>query len=135
MLVNKEAMRAWVDALRSGEFQQGQKRLYNADEDSYCCLGVLCVVAKREGAIEHLPWEHPDITQYQVSVLNREVSEWVFGSLGKDSFADDIVIAQAEPITRITAVRANDALGWGFRRIADEIEKMFLRDGESTDAE
>lgn len=36
----------WVEALRSGEFQQGQSTLrYN---ELYCCLGVLCELHRRE---------------------------------------------------------------------------------------
>lgn len=31
----------WVAALRSGEYKQGNGRLYCPDENSYCCLGVL----------------------------------------------------------------------------------------------
>lgn len=38
----------WVEALRSGEFKQGQGRLHNTENDSYCCLGVLC---KLSGAV------------------------------------------------------------------------------------
>jgi hypothetical protein len=35
--------RAWINALRSGEYTQGRKYL-NA-EGALCCLGVLCEVA------------------------------------------------------------------------------------------
>jgi hypothetical protein len=35
----------WTDALRSGEYEQGQARFFNPDSGKYCCLGVLCVVA------------------------------------------------------------------------------------------
>lgn len=44
MPVNKENIRAWVNALRSGEFTQGTAYLTNHDQ-SHCCLGVACVVA------------------------------------------------------------------------------------------
>lgn len=30
----------WVDALRTGRYQQGQGQLRNGDQ--FCCLGVLC---------------------------------------------------------------------------------------------
>jgi hypothetical protein len=33
----------WVEALRSGEYNQGQSRL-KAGVNSYCCLGVACVM-------------------------------------------------------------------------------------------
>lgn len=39
----------WVEALRSGEYKQGQGRLN--DRDLFCCLGVLCeVLIKDEDA-------------------------------------------------------------------------------------
>lgn len=31
----------WVEALRSGEYEQGDSYLRSSD-DKYCCLGVLC---------------------------------------------------------------------------------------------
>ena len=34
----------WIEALRSGEYQQTADTL--KDRDGYCCLGVLCHVAK-----------------------------------------------------------------------------------------
>lgn len=38
----------WVNALRSGEYQQGKAVLHNPTQDTYCCLGVLCEVTGRE---------------------------------------------------------------------------------------
>jgi hypothetical protein len=35
----------WTAALRSGEYVQGIKRLFNKVDNTYCCLGVLCRVA------------------------------------------------------------------------------------------
>lgn len=37
----------WVAALRSGEFKQTQKALF--DGNGYCCLGVLCELAIKDG--------------------------------------------------------------------------------------
>lgn len=36
----------WVSALRSGEYTQGRNRL--RDNNSFCCLGVLCDLAAEE---------------------------------------------------------------------------------------
>ena len=38
----KEAAALWVEALRSGKWQQGQLKLRVGD--AYCCLGVACAV-------------------------------------------------------------------------------------------
>jgi hypothetical protein len=45
--LTKEQKTKWVEALRSGEYQQGLHRLRTPDSVrnfSYCCLGVLCEV-------------------------------------------------------------------------------------------
>ena len=41
--MDAEIKRKWVEALRSGKYKQGRDQLQNGD--TYCCLGVLCVVA------------------------------------------------------------------------------------------
>lgn len=38
--MKEDIKKIWVDALRSGDYGQGDGRLY--DGESYCCLGVLC---------------------------------------------------------------------------------------------
>lgn len=40
MNVNKENIKKWVKALRSGEYNQNKGKLQN--EDGFCCLGVAC---------------------------------------------------------------------------------------------
>ena len=37
----------WVDALRSGNYKQGQTRLFTGWDKSYCCLGVLSKIQGR----------------------------------------------------------------------------------------
>ena len=39
--MDKHVAERWVQALRSGQYQQGQHELH-PDTNSYCCLGVLC---------------------------------------------------------------------------------------------
>jgi hypothetical protein len=45
----------WVDALRSGEYKQGGGFLYDAENKTYCCLGVACALAGVE--LENFPPE------------------------------------------------------------------------------
>ena len=54
MAVNKERIKLWVDALRSGDYQQGfraMSRIKTEGGDSFvnCCLGVACEVAMANG--------------------------------------------------------------------------------------
>jgi hypothetical protein len=37
-----ELKKQWCQALRSGDYTQAKSTLYDAKEDGYCCLGVLC---------------------------------------------------------------------------------------------
>lgn len=41
MELDTELKTKWVVALRSGEYKQGIGTLYNAVNNTYCCLGVL----------------------------------------------------------------------------------------------
>jgi hypothetical protein len=45
--MKKEIADKWIEALRSGEYKQGTGTLQN--KCGYCCLGVLCKLAEREG--------------------------------------------------------------------------------------
>ncbi len=45
-----ENVKLWVEALRSGEYKQTSTRLERLGTvNSYCCLGVACKVAEKEG--------------------------------------------------------------------------------------
>lgn len=41
----------WITALESGDYVQGRKTLHNITENTFCCLGVLCDLAVKEGVI------------------------------------------------------------------------------------
>lgn len=49
--MNPEIKEQWVAALRSGEYQQGYGVLHRKVDgnDMYCCLGILCEVARQSG--------------------------------------------------------------------------------------
>lgn len=40
--MSKKIADQWLKDLRSGEFKQGDGELHDSDNDTYCCLGVLC---------------------------------------------------------------------------------------------
>ena len=45
MKMNPEVKKLWVEALRSGRYQQGTGYLKHGN--SFCCLGVLCDISKQ----------------------------------------------------------------------------------------
>ena len=73
--MNPQIKQKWVDALRSGEYQQTQERLRK--EDGFCCLGVLCDLYIKENNVE---WEinEDDMYRYEKhsAVLPPSVVEW-----------------------------------------------------------
>src|SRR4249920_787710 len=46
----------WIEALESGEYAQTREGLLHRSikdsQDSFCCLGVLCDLAEKEGIVE-----------------------------------------------------------------------------------
>lgn len=45
--MDAEIKTKWVEALRSGKYEQGTEQLYS--EGKYCCLGVLCDIVDPRG--------------------------------------------------------------------------------------
>lgn len=58
--MNPRIKEAWIQALRSGKYQQGRGLLRRDDpeteETEYCCLGVLCDLAARDCGSGY--WDH-----------------------------------------------------------------------------
>lgn len=44
MKLDTEVKAKWLAGLRSSKFKQGQGQLHHPTNNTYCCLGVLCVV-------------------------------------------------------------------------------------------
>ncbi len=116
--MNKDIKDRWIQALRSGEYKQGQD--YLRDDDKFCCLGVLCELAVQDDVIEPAR-QDSDSSEYYYgvdnmsSVLPVEVMEWA----GLDSSNPVVVFDQVHvPISD-----PNDS-GVPFSAIADVIEEQ-----------
>lgn len=135
----------WVNALRSGKFTQGKSILHNMDDDSYCCLGVLCHILEGEGLLR------TDVVQESVSgqmynaqrfgalknfemdsdvgLLPNAASKIVglteYDEYDEEQFNDDPSITftdrDGEPMTACLS-SANDTYNLTFSEIADAIE-------------
>jgi len=101
--MNKDIKKKWVDALRSGEYKQGkgQLRLYDV---SFCCLGVLCNLAMKEGLAK---WENNSFLDQEFG-LPEEVTNWAGLKEGDFQICDNLA-------------GMNDK-GIGFEEIADVAE-------------
>lgn len=51
-MMKQEVKDKWIEALRSGEYEQGIGRL-RSSENKFCCLGVLCEVQGVESHLNH----------------------------------------------------------------------------------
>jgi hypothetical protein len=49
--MKKELVIAWIEALRSGNYQQHAMGLWNRDKTSFCCLGVAALIHPHSDAL------------------------------------------------------------------------------------
>jgi hypothetical protein len=106
----KEEIRAeWVAALTSGEYVQAKKKL--RDEDSFCCLGVLCDLFRKKTGKGY--WENEGFhvgDKAESYILPRAVMLWA-----------GLKIANPVDEWGMTLSELNDK-GASFVSIADRIE-------------
>lgn len=100
--MNPDIKSRWIAALRSGEYKQGRKRLRHAGR--YCCLGVLCEIAKNEGVVDDY-YKGP-------AGLPIPVREW-----GRLDDCDPFIAPH------LSATEANDSGRYSFTDIANLIEE------------
>ncbi len=110
----KDRIRLWVAALRSGEFQQGKDLLRHGD--FYCCIGVGCEVYRRttkDGA--WLRSEFEASGSYSTTAFPNTVRDW-YG------------LPSASPLANTGRHFSdmNDDDKADFPTIADAIEKTYL---------
>lgn len=111
MTMNSEVKAKWLQALRSGEYQQGTHGLKNP-EGCFCCLGVLCNISQI-GEWDGVCYKTGGVGS--VSWLPLEVAQWSgIPSTGTSPFS----VSE----TQRTLSKMNDD-GCSFPEIADWIER------------
>ena len=146
--VNKQHMRLWVEALESGEYQQGTGRLakmIRTDTDSsewqvkYCCLGVACEVAIANGvplSVQRYGHGEEGFLTYdgQGDVLPQRVRAWLGLDSGVPLFAGPTTYRSPgdadDPSMEVfyedvDAVTANDVFEWDFNNIAAHLRDFY----------
>lgn len=83
--MNPEIKEKWIAALRSGDYKQGKSYLAKKGVDGvirYCCLGVLCEIAVKEGIAQRFH-ENSSFIAYGISeryqdetYLTKEIAAW-----------------------------------------------------------
>lgn len=110
----------WLEALRSGEYEQGRDALYM--QGKHCCLGVLCdVYAKETGEgsfapphIDSNPWTFECAVDGDDSSLPAEVLHW---SGLSDSSGGRVKIGE-----KFDWLTGHNDSGIPFAQLADAIE-------------
>ena len=111
--MNPQIKQKWVNALRSGDYQQG--RNYLRTDNGFCCLGVLCDLYGKENNVE---WKLEDggrnyEFKYHTAVLPLPVVEWAgFGGYNPYIYSRSLTLGEL-----------NDG-GSTFNEIADVIEEQ-----------
>lgn len=134
----KSRAKAWVEALRSGQYPQGYGVLTRLNEPgepaSFCCLGVLCELAIADGAPVRVENYGSRAYDGETGGLPLSVRRWA----GLDN-GNPVIQRWTEPEPcgvcgvvhenregGLTAAAANDTRRYDFNKIADLIEKTFL---------
>lgn len=130
--MNPQVKQMWLDALRSGEYQQTTGKLRRPSgnpiqADGYCCLGVLCNLHAEE---HHNSWDRNDASCYDYlgdhEHLPRQVIEWAgLTSENPHVSTRHVFPGDVEPsYVKASIAEFNDDFDFTFSQIADLIEEQ-----------
>ncbi len=112
--MNPEIKAKWLEALRSGKYNQGENMLHRKDDEGksyFCCLGVLCAI---EGVSSELV-SHNDIGPYYLFTEEDFSSPFMPGLNWLDSRG-----INDHEANKLASMNDN---GGSFEEIADYIER------------
>lgn len=113
----------WMEELRSGNYQQGSGELhlvkpvgYDVYEERYCCLGVLCLMGVRAGAIDSDRTNEDNLVYYEGEgvYLPQKVIDWAGIKFEGERMFTDSKVEEARGVltagTREAAYRDSKSL-------------------------
>lgn len=122
--VNQIVKTMWVDALRSGKFEQGRNtlRVEVDGRPAFCCLGVLTEIAVGDGVTKRAGTGYKDVdsdglTHEEDGVLTASVQWWA-------GLPDSNPFVNTPDGGRRTLSCLNDDEEYDFEQIADVIEEQ-----------
>lgn len=130
--MNSEIKKLWISALRSGEYQQGYNYLAVNQGDSvhFCCLGVLCDLAKQHGVVENNQDEYGRYSYGTSSslsdvVLPKGVQEWAGLTVDNPELEANLNNEDEEEfVAKVRLAELNDDHGFDFKKLAKLIEEQ-----------
>lgn len=119
--LKKKVKKAWVEALRSGKYEQGKGMLNSA---GYCCLGVLCEVAVESG-LEVNVEPRGSYVNYdgRGAFLPNSVYEWASLKKGRTGYPEGDFVVPDPMYPGVVGLAALNDNGLSFQEIAAVIEK------------
>lgn len=113
--MNTEVKQKWIDALRSGKYDQGSEKLRSVQ--GYCCLGVLCDLYSKEQGSE---WEFRgyDETDHKPQDYWSFEDQWEFLP---ESVRDWAGLPVCNPSVRVDVTDNDDEDDWFYN---DEIANL-----------
>ena len=135
--MNQEIKAKWVNALRSGDYEQGQGALKNPN-GQYCCLGVLCDLYDKHrmeefGAESSWTVDTVSLNEYisvldhsEVGVPPNEVVDWA----GLPDNNPEVLVDLEDEVGgetyqyELPIAELNDDQGLTFNELADLIEEQ-----------
>ena len=132
--MDKEFVKSWVKALRSGDYKQEFGRLRS--EWSYCCLGVACDLD------DHVEWSDDGNAVVGLEVRRQSLPKVTFKKIKDEpkesglrisvstisKFKDRVKLQTGLSTDKKHHLIALNDKGASFELIADLIEEEFLRD-------
>lgn len=135
-----EHFNEWLEALESGEYEQGEGRLVSAKANGtyeYCCMGVACALAEKAGIVElrltgRFQGDDADFVDPRTGgksytgYLPDVVAEWMGIDLGLGLVTYDVALQVPATGEIIAATIANDMRHLTFPEIADGLRRYHL---------
>lgn len=121
-MMNQDIKARWVEALRSGDYSQTKEVLKGAE--GYCCLGVLCEIAVKDGIVIERDGVYisvEDESDFNHAELPDAVVEWA--ELPNYNPATTVDYTRPRPAERKALFsELNDDMDYDFNQIAEAIE-------------
>lgn len=112
-IIEAKTKDAWLEALRSGDYDQGTGVLYSEERNSYCCLGVLCaVLGENKENLHDVELPHSHMLLGKVRAAPSTILRGPFKSASSLWWAVD----------GLSLAERNDESNQTFRELADLIE-------------
>jgi hypothetical protein len=126
--MKQEVMKIWVDALRSGEYTQGQGCL-KSTSGNHCCLGVLCELYDKNNEEKLIKTEAEGRVFFNENsrLTPMKVVDWAGLHFSDGSINDtpDFVMILGGP--QVESLASLNDHGSSFQEIADFIEQNVER--------